>query len=71
MTQQTLHDRAIEAAVNAYRDTPVFKLQKAINVYLTTLLDSPEMRKTISTIMRDELASPYDIIAAIKKEAGL
>ena len=72
MTQQAPHTRALDAAWLAMHNPKGEDMMTAcIKAYLTTLLDSPEMVKIIAGIMRDELGSPFDIIAAIKKEAGI
>jgi hypothetical protein len=74
MTQQTPHARALEAS--RYEDNFV----DALEAYLTTLLDSPEMVDKIKQTLDDLWVEDAEVtmrqtaqavIAAIKKEAGL
>ena len=71
MTQQTPHERALGAAADMHEQ---FGLPNAIQTYLTTLLDSPEMVENIAIELCDDssrLEQARTCIAAIKKEAGV
>jgi len=70
----TPHEKAVKAAWKASIGLTGYDLRVAIQAYLTTLLDSPEMVCVIIGAIPDNIycyeEAAKAVIAAIKKEVG-